>query len=678
MGCLCIRKARVVDANEDDEPPPPTLANEQKKQSASADFKENKKSPEIKPQVETKPPVQPRQQVEVKQQPEVKQHAEVKQQAEAKPSAEPSGRAADVRVNGASSDASSPPPHSIKRSMSKPREERGGDVDLTPAASPLPPVVAHAPRPFKPTFSLKNPDNAPPSGPFHSLDEITLGLSHDFLLHYRPLGKSLGKGSYAQVFLYESIATGEKVAVKKILKEKVLDDPRILHDLHEEIKIMQRMIKCLNAASFIDAFEDESMVMIVMEYCEGGELYQRIKKRVQLFSETDAARIVSSILRMVAACHANNVFHRDIKPENLLYLTPAEESPLKVIDFGLATIVKPGERVKEIAGTPHYMAPEVLKRQGCMASDVWTTGVIMYFLLSGRRPFGAGHLREIVKKIIAGKYNLTEGPWATVSPSAKDLVKRLMTYEVEQRISALEALHHPWIVDETGRSRAPLEGNVVQRLQQFANMSTSKRSALQLFAHKLDVVKESNIQELNHMFEEWDTSKDGILSIKELSEGFKRAGFQLSDAELSFLQSEMDLDSDGVLNVSEFLTALCPWKKLAKGGFWDTFVVTTFAELDLNSNGMVEKTELASFIAGNPVLFKTASEGRAADDYAASIIDLCDKDRDGRISLKELQDHLAGSSGKELPAWAYDSRGGNVYQALVAVSNRKMSVTPTP
>lgn len=149
-------------------------------------------------------------------------------------------------------------------------------------------------------------------------------------------------------------------------------------------------------------------------------------------------------MEAVAFCHANNIIHRDLKPENLL-LDSSHNNTVKLIDFGTAVVMKPGKKLAEVYGTAYYISPDVLNKSYDEKSDIWSIGVIMHVMLCGRPPFEGTCDEEIIKKVRVGTIDLNIEELASVSKEGKDLLKRMLTYDPEERISAEEALNHPWI-----------------------------------------------------------------------------------------------------------------------------------------------------------------------------------------------------------------------------------------
>ncbi|KVH90932.1 Calcium-binding EF-hand, partial [Cynara cardunculus var. scolymus] len=199
----------------------------------------------------------------------------------------------------------------------------------------------------------------------------------DIFRRYK-FGKELGRGEFGVTYECQNIATGEKVACKKISKSKLRAEIDV-EDVRREVEIMRHLPVHPNIVSYKDVYEDKDAIYLLMELCEGGELFDRIVAKGH-YTERAAAIVIRTILEV---CHKHGVIHRDLKPENFLYANKSETAPLKAIDFGLSIFIEPGVRFKEIVGSPYYMAPEVLRRNYGEEIDVWSTGVILYILLCG-------------------------------------------------------------------------------------------------------------------------------------------------------------------------------------------------------------------------------------------------------------------------------------------------------
>ncbi|KAI9343946.1 kinase-like domain-containing protein [Obelidium mucronatum] len=255
-------------------------------------------------------------------------------------------------------------------------------------------------------------------------------------------GRTLGEGSYA-VVKEAVIETGERFAAKVISKRLMAGkEDSILN----EIDILKRVSKGhRNIVTLHDYFETPNNLYLVMDLCTGGELFDRIVERGSFYEE-DAADIVKTILSATAYLHANHVVHRDIKPENILFRSK-DSNELVLADFGLSKIANANEsNLKTLVGTYGYIAPEILRQKGYTSSvDIWSIGVIAYFLLSGYTPFNGDNM---LQDILDGRYAFQPYEyWVDISQLAQDFITRTVMLDPRKRMSAEDALEHPWILD---------------------------------------------------------------------------------------------------------------------------------------------------------------------------------------------------------------------------------------
>ena len=257
--------------------------------------------------------------------------------------------------------------------------------------------------------------------------------------------KLLGIGSFGKVFLAQNINTLEYIAMKEIPKtsEDLLTDSEII----DEIEILKNLDHP-DIVRIIEFYNTDESYYIISEYCPGGELFEKIN---EIFSETQIAVMFRQILSGLAYLHSNNIIHRDLKLENIL-IKEIEKSKetnedlfvLKIIDFGTAKIFDKNKKVKAIVGSSYYIAPEVLNKKYNMECDLWSAGVILYMFIVGHAPFDGKNDKEIMEKIKKGNYLKNESRWINSSNEVKDLINKLLVYEPEKRLTACEALKHPW------------------------------------------------------------------------------------------------------------------------------------------------------------------------------------------------------------------------------------------
>lgn len=308
------------------------------------------------------------------------------------------------------------------------------------------------------------------------------GYEKDFDKRFS-LGKLLGHGQFGYTYVGVDKSNGDRVAVKRLEKAKMVL-PIAVEDVKREVKILKELTGHENVVQFYNAFDDDSYVYIVMELCEGGELLDRIlNKKDSRYTEKDAAVVVRQMLKVAAQCHLHGLVHRDMKPENFLFKSNKEDSALKATDFGLSDFIKPGKRFQDIVGSAYYVAPEVLKRKSGPESDVWSIGVITYILLCGRRPFWDKTEDGIFKEVLRNKPDFRRKPWPTISNAAKDFVKKLLVKDPRARLTAAQALSHPWVREGGEASEIPIDISVLNNMRQFVKYSRLKQFALRVRRH---------------------------------------------------------------------------------------------------------------------------------------------------------------------------------------------------
>lgn len=262
-------------------------------------------------------------------------------------------------------------------------------------------------------------------------------------------GKTLGAGSYSVVKECVHIDTGRYFAAKVINKRLMAGRE---HMVRNEIAVLKRVsMGHQNILTLVDYFETMNNLYLVVELALGGELFDRICRKGSYF-EADAADLVRAILSAVAYLHDHGIVHRDLKPENLLFRTPEDNADLLIADFGLSRIMDEEQFhvLTTTCGTPGYMAPEIFKKTGHgKPVDIWAIGVITYFLLCGYTPFDRDSNLEEMQAILVADYSFTPiEHWRSISQSAREFINRCLTIDPKARITAHEALQHPWISND--------------------------------------------------------------------------------------------------------------------------------------------------------------------------------------------------------------------------------------
>eukprot|EP00595_Chromulina_sp_UTEXLB2642_P001831 CAMPEP_0196763366 /NCGR_PEP_ID=MMETSP1095-20130614/3963_1 /TAXON_ID=96789 ORGANISM="Chromulina nebulosa, Strain UTEXLB2642" /NCGR_SAMPLE_ID=MMETSP1095 /ASSEMBLY_ACC=CAM_ASM_000446 /LENGTH=370 /DNA_ID=CAMNT_0042116413 /DNA_START=50 /DNA_END=1162 /DNA_ORIENTATION=- len=269
-------------------------------------------------------------------------------------------------------------------------------------------------------------------------------LPYVFEARYKKMDEILGRGAFSTVQSAIHRSTGKKVAVKIIARAKLLKEDEL--SLKREVKIM-RLLKHENIISCLDFFEEEHFYFIVLEYMEGGQLFERIVTKT-VFNEKEARDVVKTLVSAIKYCHDRHVIHRDIKPENLLLTSKGDDATLKVADFGFAVRAR-GNVLNTECGTLGYIAPEILEERNYgKAVDMWSIGVVIFIILGGYPPFYDENRRTLLRMIKRGAFEFYPQCWSNVSEAAKDLIRGLLTIDETRRLTADQVLDHPWITSD--------------------------------------------------------------------------------------------------------------------------------------------------------------------------------------------------------------------------------------
>lgn len=327
--------------------------------------------------------------------------------------------------------------------------------------------------------------------------------SADFRLltnNYSIQPQILGRGKFGKVYVgHHRDNPALKVAVKVISKKKI---PWGLYLLQSEIKILSKLDHP-NICRYYESYESPKHFFLIMERCAGGDLLERIALADQHFSEEKAALIMKKLLLAVNHCHSQGVIHRDLKPENIMYKESRTRiDDIKIIDFGLSKIdtARSKEELTTIVGTPAYIAPEVIDGRYGEECDVWSLGVIMYLMLSGQLPFFSSNARDLFEKIQHEDLTFNDGFQGT-SHFAKDLIRRLLIKDPEQRITCAEALQHRWFEEEHANTHIKFDDSIIQRLTRFRGISALRKEALSVLVKMLNT---NQMQTLSDIFAELD------------------------------------------------------------------------------------------------------------------------------------------------------------------------------
>ncbi|XP_045350107.1 calcium/calmodulin-dependent protein kinase type II subunit beta isoform X8 [Leopardus geoffroyi] len=313
------------------------------------------------------------------------------------------------------------------------------------------------------------------------------------------LYEDIGKGAFSVVRRCVKLCTGHEYAAKIINTKKL--SARDHQKLEREARIC-RLLKHSNIVRLHDSISEEGFHYLVFDLVTGGELFEDIVAR-EYYSEADASHCIQQILEAVLHCHQMGVVHRDLKPENLLLASKCKGAAVKLADFGLAIEVQGDQQAWfGFAGTPGYLSPEVLRKEAYgKPVDIWACGVILYILLVGYPPFWDEDQHKLYQQIKAGAYDFPSPEWDTVTPEAKNLINQMLTINPAKRITAHEALKHPWVCQRSTVASMMHRQETVECLKKFnarrklkgailtTMLATRNFSAKSLLNKKADVVK---------------------------------------------------------------------------------------------------------------------------------------------------------------------------------------------
>jgi len=458
-----------------------------------------------------------------------------------------------------------------------------------------------------------------------------VGKIHDF---YDMEKKKLGEGSYGSVCKAKHKHTTAVRAIKSISKAQMKNVDRF----KQEIAIM-KMMDHPNIVKLYETFEDHRNIYLVLELCNGGELFDKIIECGH-FTETQAAILMQQIIRAIYYMHENHVCHRDLKPENFLFMTKEaiEKNLLKIIDFGLSCKFEAQQVLTTKAGTPYYVAPQVLVGKYDHLSDLWSCGVIMYVMLCGYPPFFGETDAEVLSKVRLGNFSFNAADWKNISEDAKTLIRMLLKMNPRDRYTAEQALNHEWIKNKAPKAtNVSLQSNFVDNLRTFRSQNKLKKAALHIIAGQLN---EDQIKALRTTFMALDDNGDGLLTSAEMKEGLQKAGLKEIPPDLQQIMEDVDSDGSGVIDYTEFLAATLDKRVYVQ----EDVCWSAFRLFDRNGDGKISPEELKYVLQTGEV-----EETLGGKDAVSELIREVDTSGDGVIDFQEFMQMMRGVGNNQKP-----------------------------
>lgn len=427
----------------------------------------------------------------------------------------------------------------------------------------------------------------------------------DIKLYYDISKKLLGKGSYGKVQLAYLRGTNIQRAVKIINKAKVKNVERF----KLEVEIMMKLDHP-NILRLYDYFEDKINVYLVLELCSGGELFDRIVEK-KYYNENEARIIFRQIMKAIIHCHRQGVCHRDLKPENFIMISKNDPYTLKLIDFGLSrtfdnrdddvlqqknvndNMIQGKRHTRAVlltkAGTPFYIAPEVLTGNYNEKCDVWSAGVILYILFCGYPPFYGETNREILDEVKKGKLDFSSLEWSDKSKQAINIINKMVVNH-ESRMFADEVLKHEWMKDE---KQDKISSNKIKKLynnmKEYSKLGLARKIIVYFLARNF---YEEEIAAYHKYFNIFDPDNQGCIKFDSFNKLLSEH-LNLSSQETEVLFNDLNLFNNETIGYSQFIAAAIHSSKY----FTEKRLLVFFQIADVDKTGKITHDNLDKFLS---------------------------------------------------------------------------------
>jgi calcium-dependent protein kinase len=413
-----------------------------------------------------------------------------------------------------------------------------------------------------------------------------VGIMKGNLLDKYTVEKEIGAGGYARCLLVKNKTTGQLYACKELQKNKLNN----VASLKSEIQILIKLDHP-NIIKLYEIYENDNYIYLVMELCTGGELFDRIIQKTEQgkqFTEKEVANIFQQMMSAINYCHSNKIVHRDLKPENLLLASQDENSPIKVIDFGMSRIFNNKQAMFDKVGTAYYISPEVLDGFYDEKCDIWSAGVILYILLCGYPPFNGNDDDEIFESIKKRKFVFPEAEWANISKEAKDLINKMLSDPLT-RLTAEQVLVHPWLVNQLNKNTKAKEIKLnFNTFKTYSGANKLSRAVLTYIASRLT---DDEVKKLKDAFQKIDVNGDGMLTLEELKNAINQNP-EVHVMNIEQIFKTIDTDNSGVINYTEFLAASIDKRiYLQEDKLRDAFKL-----FDEDKSGKISKSEISKVL----------------------------------------------------------------------------------
>ena len=442
--------------------------------------------------------------------------------------------------------------------------------------------------------------------------------------------ETLGEGAFGKVYKVKNIYNNEIRAMKILNKTSGKRNRELEKDVINEINILKSMDHP-NIMKIFEFYNCKDCYSIILELCTGGDFFQEIDKKSP-FREDYVSYIMYQIFSAVNYCHKMKIIHRDLKPENILIVNRDRNGwpHIKICDFGTAKLFINGMIQRQTIGSSYYIAPEVLKASYNEKCDLWSCGVIMYLLLSGRVPFNGKDDEEIFKNVRKGKYDLSEDPFDKISDECRSLLTGLLNMNNTKRLNSYEALNHPFISKYKSKEKFNSInnkreiGNLFDNLKKFKSNSILQDTTLAYLVHNFP--QNSDVVNACKLFNLIDKNGDGKISQKELSDYVKENLPEIKENDIKNLFLILDKDNSGFIQYEEFVRGAVTKNKFME----ERLLKFAFKFFDKDDSGEITIDEIEE------LFYKNIKDKKNVKDILKKIIEEADINKDGKISFREF------------------------------------------
>ena len=453
------------------------------------------------------------------------------------------------------------------------------------------------------------------------------------ITQYYEIIKKIGEGGYGKIYKVKNKESGDIRAMKQIMKSKIPD----IEKFQNEIKILS-MVDHPNIVRLFEVIEDDKYFNLLQELCTGGELLSKVQKPLK---EKEIAKIFKQIMSAIAYCHEKGIVHRDMKLENILFATEKEDSPIKIIDFGLSVLLgkkdinkeKESNDIKKYGykrmttkvGTVYYISPEIIKGNYDEKCDIWACGVILYTLLSGYPPFNGQSDKDIYNMISQIKYDFDQPVWKNISKHAKELIKKMLS-PAKNRYTAAEVLNSKWLSVKLKKDDEKMNYYLdYKHIEKYKSYNKFKQAILTFIASRLSS-EESN--KIRNLFCCIDEGQKGRITYEDFSNYIINEcnidDIQEKQNEIKKAFMSVDIDHSNAIDYTEFLAANLEEEIYLK----EEKLKEAFRIFDLEDVGFIKKEDIIRVLKLDNLDDKEKIVNKIIEDN--------DYDKDGKINFTDF------------------------------------------